>query len=187
MKTGKLSKVEIECLKKQIKQLHVESVEVETGKLDRAEDEVITQSHNNVLLQEFTAGASGYVEDTGVIESESESDIKKRLKLLLKNPKNDPIPSLRSAEALRLKREKEEVNKAMPSITLVDISDSKNLIKLGVTAVCEGVGIRKSVKPQQERFWKRRIKSDIARWREDLSRLDDWYKGTWKKDKNQKK
>ena len=31
LKTGKLFKVEIECLKKQIKQLHVDNVEVEAG------------------------------------------------------------------------------------------------------------------------------------------------------------
>ena len=46
----------------------------------------MTQSDDNVLLQEFAAAASGYVEDTGVIESESETDIMKQLKLLLKNP-----------------------------------------------------------------------------------------------------
>ena len=59
----------------------------------------MTQSDDNVLLQEFTARASGYVEDAGVIEKESESDITKLLKLLLKNLKNDPIPSLQSADA----------------------------------------------------------------------------------------
>ena len=69
MKTGKLSKVEIERPKRQIKQLHVESVECETGELDRSDDEVVTQSDDNVLLQEFTAGASGCVEDTSVSES----------------------------------------------------------------------------------------------------------------------
>ena len=84
-KTGKLSKVEIERLKRQIKQLHEDSVECEIGELDRSDEEVVTQSDDNVLLQEFTAGASGCVEDTHV--SESASDIRKRLKLLLKNPK----------------------------------------------------------------------------------------------------
>ena len=90
LKIGKLSKVEIERLKGQIKQLHVDSVECETGELDRIDKEVVTQSEE-VLLQEFTAGPSGCVEDTHV--SESVSDITKRLKLLLKNPKNDPITS----------------------------------------------------------------------------------------------
>ena len=84
-KTGKLSKVEIERLKRQIKQLHVDSVECETGELDRSDEEVVKQPDDNVLLQEFTAVASGCVEDTHV--SESASDIRKRLKLLLKNPK----------------------------------------------------------------------------------------------------
>ena len=77
MKTAELSKIELEVLKRQIKQLHVDSVEIKTGELDRAE-EVVTQSNDNVLLQE----------GTGVIESESESDIMKWLKLLLKNPQN---------------------------------------------------------------------------------------------------
>ena len=181
LKTGKLSKVEIERLKRQIKLLHVDSVECETGKLDRSDEKVVTQSDDNVLLQEFTAGASGCVEDTRV--SESANDITKRLKLLLKNPKNDPIPSLRSANAFRLKQETEEVTKAMSSITLNDISDFKNLIKAGAISVCERMGIRKSVKPQQEPFWKRRIESDIARLRKDLSRQNDWLQGKWKKDK----
>ena len=149
LKTGKLSKVEIEGLKRQIIKLHMEIVESITGELDAAEEEVVTLSDDNVLLQELTAGASGYVEDAGVIESESESGITKRLKLLLKNPKNDPIPSLWSVDTFQLKHETEEVNKAMSSIMLNDISDFKNLIKAGATIVCERMGIRKSVKSQQ--------------------------------------
>ena len=70
----------------------MDSVESETGELDAAEEEVVTQSDDNVLHQKFTAGTNGYIEDAGLIESES--DITKRLKLLLKTPQNDPIPSL---------------------------------------------------------------------------------------------
>ena len=79
LKTGKLSKVEIEGLKKQIKRLQMDSVESETGELDATEEEVVTHPDDNVLLQEFTAGASGYVDNAGAIESESESYITKRL------------------------------------------------------------------------------------------------------------
>ena len=145
LKAGKLSKVEIEGLKRQIKQLHVDNVDVEAGELEAVEEEVVTRP-DNVLLKKVTAGASGYVEDTGVIESGSENVITKRLKLLLKNQKNDPIPSMRSADAFRLKQEREEVNKAISSITLNDISDFKNLIEAGATIVCERMGIRKSTK-----------------------------------------
>ena len=174
LKTGKLSKVEIERLKRQIKLLHVDSVECETGKLDRSDEKVVTQSDDNVLLQEFTAGASGCVEDTCV--SGRASDITKWLQQLLKYPKNDLISSLRSANAFRLKQETEEVTKAMSSITLNEISDFKNLIKAGAISVCKRTGIRKSVKPQQEPFWKRRIKDDIARLKKCLSCHADWLK-----------
>ena len=37
-------------------------------------------------------------------------------------------------------------------------------------------------KPQQEPFWKRDTESDIARLRKDLGRLDESFKGKWKKD-----
>ena len=128
----------------------MDSVECETGELDRSDKEVLTHSDDNVFLQEFTAGARGCVEDTHV----SASDITKRLKLLLKNPKNDPIPSLQSANIFRLKQETEKVTKVMSSITLNDISDFKNLIKAGAISVCEGMGIRKSGKPQHDPFSK---------------------------------
>ena len=88
-----------------------------------------------------------------------------------------------SANAFRQKQETEEVTKSISSITLNDISDFKNLIKAGAISVCEKMGIIKSVKPQQEPFWKRRIESDIARLRKDLSRQNDWLQGKWKKDK----
>lgn len=77
----------------------MDSVESQRGEPDAAEDEVVTQS-DDVLLQEFTARASVYFEDTGV--TESESDITKRLQLLLKTSQNDLITSLRSVDAFRL-------------------------------------------------------------------------------------
>ena len=110
MKTGKLCKVEIEGLKRQIKRLHVGTVESKTGEPDAAEEEFVTQSDDNALLQGFTARASGYVEDT--------NRLTKPLKLLLKIPKNNPIPPLRSADAFRLRQEAVEVSKAKSSITL---------------------------------------------------------------------
>ena len=99
LKTGKLSKVGIEGQKRQIRRLHVDSVGSQTGEPDTAEEEAVTQSDDNVLLQEFAAIPSDYVEDAGAIESEG--DITKQLKLLLKSSQNDPIPSLRSADVFQ--------------------------------------------------------------------------------------
>ena len=133
-------------MKRQIRRLNVDNVESETGEPDAAERVVVSKSDDNVLLQKFTAKTSGYVENTDVIESESESDITKRLKLLLKASQNDSIPSLPSVDAFRRKQEIEVVNKAMSSITRNNISDFENLIKAGATIVCERMEIRK-VKP----------------------------------------
>ena len=99
LKTGKLSKVGIEGQKRQMRRLHVDSVRSQTGEPDTAEEEAVTQSNDNVLLQEFAVIPSDYVEDTGAIESEG--DITKQLKLLLKSSQNDPIPSLRSADVFQ--------------------------------------------------------------------------------------
>ena len=77
----------------------MDSVRSQTGEPDTAEEEAVTQSNDNVLLQEFAVIPSDYVEDTGAIESEG--DITKQLKLLLKSSRNDPIPSLRSADAFQ--------------------------------------------------------------------------------------
>ena len=60
------------------------------------------------MIQFFTAGVSGCFEGAVVIESESESDITKQLKLLSKNPKIDPILSPRSADAFQLKQGTQE-------------------------------------------------------------------------------
>ena len=49
-----------------------------------------------------------------------------------------------------MKQKTEEVNKVMFSIILNDISVFKNPIKTRATIICERMGIKKSVKAQQE-------------------------------------
>ena len=74
----------------------------------------------------------------------------------------------------------------MSSITLNDMRDYKNIVKADATIVCRRMGKRTSATPRQERLWKRSIESDIARLRKDLSSLDDWFTGKWKKYKKRK-
>ena len=58
-----------------------------------------------MLLQKFTARACGYVENTGVVESESGAT--KGLKLLLKTSQKDP--SLQSLDTFQLKQEEDMI------------------------------------------------------------------------------
>ena len=54
--------------------------------------------------------------------------------------------------------------------------------------VGEEVVMKKSnAKKKDEPFWKRRIVKDISRLRRNLSRIEAWFKGRWKKDKKKEK
>ena len=54
--------------------------------------------------------------------------------------------------------------------------------------VGEEVGMKKSnAKKKNEPFSKRRILTDISRLRKDLSRIEAWFAGRWKKDKKKEK
>ena len=54
--------------------------------------------------------------------------------------------------------------------------------------VGEEVGMKKSnAKKKKEPLWKRRIPTDISRLRKDLSRIEAWCAGRWKKDKKKEK
>ena len=138
-------------MKRQIKKLHVDSEDL-TQQRRR-----LTQSDDNVLSQEFTAGASGYVEDAGVIESGS--DITKWLKRLLEKPQNDPVTSLRSLRIL-----------------------SKHVQLLFVKEWREE-NLQSPSKNHSGKYALRLILQDL---RKDFSRPDDWFKGKCKKDERKK-
>ena len=54
--------------------------------------------------------------------------------------------------------------------------------------VGEEVGMKKSnAKKKKEPFWKRRILTDISRLKKDLSRIEAWFAGRWKKDNKKEK
>ena len=42
---------------------------------------------------------------------------------------------------------------------------------------------KSNAKKKKEPFWKRRILTDITRLRKDLSKIEPWFAGRWKKDK----
>ena len=46
---------------------------------------------------------------------------------------------------------------------------------------------KSNAKKEKEPFWERRILTDISRLRKDLSRIEAWFAGRWKKDKKKQK
>ena len=80
------------------------------------------------------------------------------------------------------------MNKMSEHVKITGFTHCRNVIQVAMRIVGEEVGIKKSnAKKKKEPFWKRRILRDISRLRKDLSRIEAWFAGRWKNDKNKKK
>ena len=82
---------------------------------------------------------------------------------------------------------KEEVikrNKPLEHVKIRGSTHCRDVIEAAMKIVGEQVGMKKSnANKKIEPFWKRRILTDISRLRKDLSRIEAWIAGRWKKDK----
>ena len=74
-----------------------------------------------------------------------------------------------------------EVNEVLKCIPVRNLSEFKHVARASALLVCEKHGDKAdhTIK-KKEPFWKRRIEEYIAILRNNLSRIDDWFKGRWK-------
>ena len=80
------------------------------------------------------------------------------------------------------------MNKVLEHVKITGFTHCRNIIQIAMRIVGEEVGMKKSnTKKKKEPFWKRRILRDISRLRKDLSRIEAWFAGRWKKIKNKEK
>ena len=80
------------------------------------------------------------------------------------------------------------MNKVLEHVKITGFTHCRNVIQAALRIVGEEVGMKKSnAKKKKELFWKRRILGDISRLRKDLSRIEAWFAGRWKKGKNKEK
>ena len=80
------------------------------------------------------------------------------------------------------------MNKVLEHVKITSFTHCTNAIQAAMKIVGEEVGMKKSnAKKKKEPFWKRRILKDISRLRKDLSRIEVWFAGRWKNDKNKEK
>ena len=71
-----------------------------------------------------------------------------------------------------------EADKVLKGIPVRNSSDHKYVARADALLVCEKVGVKADhTINKKEPFWKRRMIEDIAIFRKDLSRIDDWFKG----------
>ena len=96
--------------------------------------------------------------------------------------------NLKYGDKEKINKEVLKMNKVLEHVKITGFTHWRNVIQAAMRIVGEEVGMKKSnAKKKKEPFWKRRILRDIRRLRKDLSRIEAWFAGRWKKDKNKKK
>ena len=96
--------------------------------------------------------------------------------------------NLKYGDKEQIKEEVIKMNKVLEHVKITGFTHCRNVIQAAMKIVGEEVGMKKSnAKKKKEPFWKRRILTDISRLRKDLSRIEAWFAGRWKKDKKKEK
>ena len=96
--------------------------------------------------------------------------------------------NLKYGDKEKIKEEVIKINKVLEHVKITGFTHCRNVIQAAMRIVGEEVGMKKSnAKKKKEPFWKRRILRDIIRLRKDLSRIEAWFAGRWKNDKNKEK
>ena len=96
--------------------------------------------------------------------------------------------NLKYGDKEKIKEEVIKMNKVLEHVKITGFTHCRNVIQAAMKIVGEEVGMKKSnAKKKKEPFWKRRILTDISWLRKDLSRIEAWFAGRWKKDKKKEK
>ena len=121
--------------------------------------------------------------------SDSEIDRLLRLREALEgNDFGKTEVNLKYGEKEKIKEEIIKMKKLLEHVKITGFTHCRNVIQAAMKIVGEEVGMKKSnAKKKKEPFWKRRILTDISRLRKDLSRIEAWFAGRWKKDKKKEK
>ena len=135
---------------------------------------------------------SANVEPITIIEIDLSDSERNRLLRLRETLEGDDFGktevNLKYGDKEKIKEEVIKINKVLEHVKITGFTHCRNVIQAAMKIVGEEVGMKKSnAKKKKEPFWKRRILTDISRLRKDLSRIEAWFAGRWKKDKKKEK
>ena len=96
--------------------------------------------------------------------------------------------NLKYGDKEKIKEEVIKMNKVLEHVKITSFTHCRNDIQAAMRIVGEKVGMKKlNAKKKNETSWKRRVLRDISKLRKDLSRIEAWFSGRWKKDKSKVK
>ena len=95
--------------------------------------------------------------------------------------------NLKYGDKEKIKEEVIKMNKVLEHVKITGFTHCRNVIQAAMRIVREEVGMKKSnAKKKNEPSWRRKILRDISRLRKDLSRIEAWSAGRWKKGQEQR-
>ena len=96
--------------------------------------------------------------------------------------------SLKCGDKEKINEEVLKMNKMLEHVKITGFTLCRNVIQAATEIEEEEVSMTKSnAKKKKELFWKKRILTDISKLRKDLSRIEAWFAGGWKKNKKKEK
>ena len=175
LKKGWLTKVEMEIIERNLTSSNDDTQvaeNVESIHVEYAETECLP--NNPEILPSVNEDLEPLSEDENII-------LTRLNELLLSEDK--PIFNLKKFNKRQVMSKTNQLNKILKHLQKPStITDTRNLIQATSSLVGELLGAKKiTFKPKKEPWWKRRIEEDIVTLRKDLSAIENWFAGTWKK------
>ena len=159
----------------------VTNIEIETIRRkieNEGRDEV-----NEGTIQESDNTADIYDENIDINHADSVNEEPIRI---IENDSGKTEVNLKYGEKEKIKEEVIKMNKVLENVKTTGFAHCRNVVQAAMRIAGEEVGMKKSnAKKKKEPFWKRRILRDISRLRKELSKIEAWFAGRWKKDKNE--
>ena len=108
-------------------------------------------------------------------------EVKKRIEEIMLQSERKSLPSLKQCKRSALMTELKIVNQAASMIPTSNITKLNSLYATAY-ATTERMGMIRTTtrKKKEEPYWKRRIQTNIARWRKDLSKIEEVKRGELK-------
>ena len=152
-------------------------------------DNIVDINDENV---DINHAVSANEEPITIIENDLSDSKRNRLLRLREALEGDEFGktkvNLKYGDKGKINEEVIKMNKVLEHIKITGFTHCRNVMQAAVKIVGQEVGMKKSnATKKKEPCWKRRILTDINRLRKDLSRIEEWFAGRWKKDKQKEK
>ena len=178
----KLAKVEMEVIRRNVRKMGSNEVNVERVK-EKPREEVVREKRADevedggpevrVVVERLDVWRDG--EEVKQLDDEMKG-VLARLREIFAQEEVVQVPSLKSRQRVDVNMEVNLVNGLMHNVVVNTIDQVNKLLYAGSFVVAERLGLmRKSGKRQEkeEPWWKRRIERNIVRWRKDLARVEE--------------